>query len=171
MYLRTFVAARCVSLPLAPLIASFTCACVSQRMEPSSSLLVVGDPRSSNRLLSGFYGAEQNRWRWTGRTFAVALRCVGDPSEETRSLVMRFVIPHEAAQQLLPLEISASVAGVDLRPELFRADGRLKFTREIPTNLFEKKDVAVSFSLNRTIPPSPADLRELGIIVESIGFE
>ena len=171
MYLRGPAAPRLpIQIPLA-LIASLACACSSRRTEPNSRFLVVGAPRSSYRLLSGFYGAEQNRWRWTGRTFAVSLSGGEDLAEESRRLVLHFAIPHEAARQLLPLEISAAIDGLELRPELFRNDGRQAFTRVIPGDVLARKEVAVSFSLNRWIPPTPSDRRELGIIVESIGFE
>jgi hypothetical protein len=39
-----------------------------------ASTIHMGDPQTAAQLVSGFYGIEQNAWRWTGRRFSVALR-------------------------------------------------------------------------------------------------
>src|ERR1039457_4839403 len=39
-----------------------------------ASTIHMGDPQTAPQLVSGFYGIEQNAWRWTGRRFSLVLR-------------------------------------------------------------------------------------------------
>src|ERR1035437_1340741 len=39
-----------------------------------ASTIHMGDPQAAPQLTSGFYGIEQNAWRWTARRFSLVLR-------------------------------------------------------------------------------------------------
>ena len=39
-----------------------------------ASMVATADPHAAAQLLTGFYGIEQNSWRWTAGRFSVVLR-------------------------------------------------------------------------------------------------
>ena len=66
-----------LSLALAPAGCKRHKAVTAQTVEeapPLSSTIATADPRAAAQLVSGFYGVEQNSWRWTAGQFSVLLR-------------------------------------------------------------------------------------------------
>jgi hypothetical protein len=49
--------------------------------------------------------------------------------------------------------------------------GQYIYSREIPANLLTGDVARVDFSLDKTIPPTAADRRELGVVVSVVGFQ
>jgi len=123
------------------------------------------------QLLSGFYGIENNSWRWTGKQFSVLLHAPIAAAQGEGRLNLTFTIPQVAIDHAKSLTLSASVEGTPLPPETYSKSGQYEYKRDVPASALSKEAVRIQFSLNNAIPPTGADRRELGIIVASVGLE
>jgi hypothetical protein len=63
------------------------------------------------------------------------------------------------------------VNGTPLSPESYTQPGEFTYTRDVPANLLVSELAKVDFSLDKTMPPSGSDQRELGVVVTTVGFE
>ena len=136
-----------------------------------ASMIDMSDPRSKVQLVKGFYDLEAGAWRWTARQFDVVLSPPRDAAQKGAQLVLRFSIPDPVIAKLKPLTLSASANGVKLAPEQYTAPGDFTYTRELPASALNSGNVPVSFTLDKALPPSPADTRELGVVVKEVGLE
>ncbi|HEY9140421.1 MAG TPA: hypothetical protein VIN93_05985 [Bryobacteraceae bacterium] len=123
------------------------------------------------QLLNGFYGIENNSWRWTAKQFSVLLRTPLGAAQSGARLNLAFTIPQVAIDHAKTLALSASVEGTPLPPETYSKSGQYEYKRDVPAAALNKEAVRIQFFLDKSIPPSGADRRELGIIVASIGLE
>ena len=92
-------------------------------------------------------------------------------SERGAKLVLRFGIPEPVIKKLTSLKLSASVDGVALPVETYTKAGECVYSRSVPPQALAKRLVTVSFTLDKYLPPSAADRRELGVVVTAVGFE
>jgi hypothetical protein len=136
-----------------------------------ASMVYAADPRASAQLVRGFYGVEQNAWRWTAGSFAVTLRPPAGASEKGGTLIFKFVIPEPEIDKLKSLTLSAVVGGVKLDPETYNSAGDQTYTRDVPPAAFKNDAVTAEFTLDKVMPPAGRDARELGVIMNAIGFE
>jgi hypothetical protein len=135
------------------------------------SVLNMGDPRIEPQLISGFYGVEEAAWRWTARQFSVALKPPFGSSQKGAKLTMKITVPPVIIEKLKNVSLSATAAGSPLPPETYTTAGDYFYVREIPASLLSGDTLRVDFQLDKAMPPSGADIRELGIIVLNIGLE
>ena len=139
---------------------------------PMASMVRMGDPQARRQLVSGFYGIEQDAWRWTKKDFSVLLRPPAGATQAGASLLARFSVPDVAIARSKSLTLSASINGQALgAPETWEKAGAYAYTRSVPASLLNGDSVKVDFSLDKTMPPAGGDLRELGVIAVSIGLE
>jgi hypothetical protein len=138
---------------------------------PLASIVHVADPKAATQLLSGFYGIEQNAWRWTAGRFSVVLRPPRTGAAKGATLKLNFTIPANVITQLKAISLSATINGTALPPESYTVAGQYTYSRDVAPALLTGDSVKVDFALDRTVPPSAADQRELGIVVSSVGFE
>ena len=145
----------------------------SARLPISASLtmLHVVDPRASAQLVKGFYAIEQNAWRWTMGKFAVTLRPPANASQKGARLILRCTVPAVIIQRLTAVSLTASVEGVRLPEETYSQPGDYVYSHDVPAKALTEDAVTVEFSLDKSLPPSDADQRELGVIVRMVGFE
>ena len=136
-----------------------------------ASMIDMSDPRSKVQLVKGFYDLEAGAWRWTARQFDVVLSPPRDAAQKGAQLVLRFSIPEAVIEKLKPMTLSASVNGVKLPPERYSTAGDFTYTRELPASALNTGNVPVSFTLDKALPPSTADTRELGVVVKQVGLE
>jgi hypothetical protein len=68
------------------------------------------------------------------------------------------------------MTLSASVNGLALAPETFTQAGDHVYTREVPANALNGEAVTVEFSVDKSLPPTEQDSRELSLIVFSVGL-
>lgn len=136
---------------------------------PLNGFIRANDPAASRQLVSGFYGVENNAWRWTARKFSVALR---PPAGADRGalLTLTFNLPSVIIGQLKPVTLTASVNGRVLKSDVYTAPGQYDFTAPVPPDLLTADSLKVDFALDKALPPSGADRRELGMIVSSVGL-
>jgi hypothetical protein len=167
--LKRRAAARLRPAVLAMALASATLGCGG----PShlASTINMGDAQAAAQLSSGFYGVEQNSWRWTRREFSVTLGAPAGAAQKGAVLRARVTAPPPLIDKLADITLSAKVNGQQLAPETYNAAGTYVFTRDVPAGLLAVSPVKVDFQLDKVMPPAGEDLRELGIVVLSIGLE
>jgi hypothetical protein len=116
--------------------------------------------------LEGFYPPEPGGWRWTKRQFAVIFAGSG-----AARLVLQVYVPDASIQKLGQVTLAARLDGHDLGPQTFRQAGQFTYEREIAAGWMKPGGNRFDFALDKALPPSAADERELGIVVASVGLE
>ena len=134
------------------------------------STVYTADPNAGPQLLSGFYQVEEYSWRWTTQRFSVVLR-PPEGAGAAANLVVQLVVPEVVIQKLRSITLSAAVRGVQLEPETYTKPGDYKYTRAIEPKLLESEESRIDFELDKVMPPAGQDVRQLGIVVSSIGLE
>ena len=135
------------------------------------SVLNMGDPKVEPQLIKGFHGIEAAAWRWTEKQFTVALRPPFGSSQKGARLTVKLTVPPPTIEKLKTVSLSATAGGSALPPETYTTVGDYVYVRDIPANLLTGDSLRVDFQLDKAMAPSGADIRELGIIVLSIGLE
>jgi hypothetical protein len=138
---------------------------------PLASIVHVADPQAASQLLSGFYGVEQNSWRWTAGKFSVVLHPPRTAASKGATLQLKFTIPEVVITKLHAISLSAAVNGTPLSPESYTQPGPYTFSRDVPASLMGADSVKVDFSLDKVLPPTATDQRELGVVVSVVGLE
>ena len=135
------------------------------------SVVPLGDARYAGQLNRGFYQIEQNAWRWTAGRFSVTLKTPPGAAQKGAFLVVEFSVPPLIVEKYGNVTLNLSVNGISLAPATYTSAGQQRLRRPVPAEAFVADVVACDFVLDKILPPSPADKRELGIIVSSIGLE
>jgi hypothetical protein len=136
-----------------------------------ATMVHAADPRAAVQLTSGFHPVEQNAWRWTMGHFSVVAKPPAGAAHKGATLVLKFVIPDIEMQKLKSMTLSASANGVKLEPETYTTPGEHTYSRDVPASAMSGDAVTVNFALDKYLPPSDSDSRELGLIVSTVGFE
>jgi hypothetical protein len=136
-----------------------------------ASAVHTGDPKSAAQLAAGFYGIEDNAWRWTAKSFAVILHPPAGAAQRGATLQLRFSVPAAVTQQVGPITLAASIAGAALPPETYSQPGQYVYKRDVSAALLGADPVRVDFQLDKALKPSGQDLRELGVVAVSVGLE
>jgi len=142
--------------------------------EPTSNLASVvatADPHAATQLLSGFYGIEQNAWRWTAGRFSVLLRPPRGAATKGAVLQLKFTIPETSMPKMKMLTLTGYVNGTPLAPETYAKAGQYTYSRDVPAALLPGDSARIDFSLDKTMMPEGADRRELGVVASMIGFQ
>ena len=135
-----------------------------------ASTVRVADPKVTGQLVSGFHAVESGSWRWTQRQFTVALGVPAGAAQSGAVLELHLTVPPPSIEKLNSLTLTASIDGADLGPETYSKPGPYVYKREVPARLLAGSSVRVVFALDKAIQPGGADLRELGVVVTSIGL-
>src|ERR1035438_5211084 len=134
-----------------------------------ASMVATADLHAAKQLMSGFYGVEQNSWRWTGARFSVLLRPPRTAARNGAVLQLKFAIPDVAVPRRKGVSPSAYVNGTALTPETYPQAGQFIYSREVPANLLAGDVARVDFSLDKTLPPTAADRRGRGVEITTGG--
>jgi hypothetical protein len=129
-----------------------------------------GDPQVAGRFTDGFYAIEANAWRWTAKDFAVTLNPPAQSAERGAHLVLHLVVPDPVIQHSQFVELSSSVQGLKLDPQVFAKAGAYTYERDVPADKLQGHEVRIDFSVDHTLPPANGDIRTLGIIVNEVGL-
>ncbi len=133
-----------------------------------ASAIFAGDPHVADHFISGFYGPEAGAWRWTNKEFAVTLNPPLHASERGAQLVMHVVIPDPVIQHSQFVELSASIGGLKLDPQVFAKTGTYTYTRDVPAGQLQNPEVRIDFAVDHVFQAEPPDIRQLGIIVSQV---
>lgn len=138
----------------------------SQPVAPAtiSAAISAADPNAAVQFVSGFHGIEGNAWRWTMAKFTVALK---PPQTGPGLLKLRFSIPEVITARLGSLTLSAKAGDAVLQPETYAKPGDYVYERELPATLAGRESLLIEFALDKALPPSDSEKRELGIVVAS----
>jgi len=136
-----------------------------------ASVVNLGDPRAEPQLINGFYGVESGAWRWSAKTFTVSLRPPAGSSTKGAKLTVKITVPQVVIDKNKNVTLSATVGNAALAPETYTTPGDYFYVRDVPPAALAGDSVRVDFALDKAMAPSGADIRELGIIVFSIGLE
>ncbi len=136
-----------------------------------ASVVHVADPATAAQLLKGFHGIEQGSWRWTAGSFSVILRPPARASERGARLQVKLAVPDVVIQKLKSQTLRVSVNSVALPPETYSTPGDHTLTRDVPASALSGQSAMVDFTLDKFLPPSGGDERELGIILTTVGLE
>jgi hypothetical protein len=136
-----------------------------------ASIVHVADPRTAAQLLRGFYDVEQNSWRWTKGKFAVALRPPLGAAQTGATLTVKLAVPDPVIQSCKTVTLTPTVGDVTLPAQTYTQAGEYTLSRDVPGSALAGNSVTVQFSLDKTIPPTGADRRELGIVVTTVGLD
>jgi tRNA (mo5U34)-methyltransferase len=120
-----------------------------------------GDGRME--LLNGWHRLEHDCYRWTERRFAVRLKAPAP--EQAARLRLRFYIPPETLDKLGPMTLSAEVNGVSLPAQTYASAEEQVYSADVPAGALTGTRALVEFALDKAVPPSPEDSRELGVVV------
>jgi hypothetical protein len=131
--------------------------------------------RTAKQLLTGFYGVEDGAWRWTAKTFSVALGVPAGAAAKGGKLTFRFVFPDPAIKALHTVTLSANVLSpnvkdVALAPQTYSTTGEQVYAQDIPASNLASTSVRVDFSLDKAISPGQVDIRELGVIAKEVSL-
>lgn len=163
-----------LSLAMAPVACKRHKRVTVQTIEESpalASVVATADPHLASQLVSGFYGIEQNSWRWTSGRFSVVLRPPRSAAVQGATLQLKFAIPDVAMAKAKGMSLSAYVNGTALAPESYTQAGQFTYTRDVPAALLTGDVAKVEFAVDKTMPPTASDKRELGVVVSLVGFE
>jgi hypothetical protein len=136
-----------------------------------ASVVHAADPATATQLIRGFHDIEQNAWRWTKGAFSVALRPPAGASQKGATLTLRFSLPEQVVERLSSVAISATVEGLALPGESYNRAGNHVYRRDVPPTALSAAIATVDFSLDKSLPAGTLDQRELGLVVNSVGFE
>lgn len=135
-----------------------------------SSVVEASDPLHASQLIRGFYGIENQSWRWTAKNFTVKLRPI--PGSETKGakLELKFVIPDVMFDRVGAMTLDAKANGLDLGSETFLTAGDATYMRDVSPVVLAGDSTTFDFSVDKGLPPSEKDPRELAVIVTRIGL-
>jgi len=163
---------RTISITLLLLSLLFVSEGCKRRHRPpaTASSINMGDPDYAAFLTDGFYTIEANAWRWTAKEFSVTLNPTPHAAERGARIVVHLVVPEPSIQRFQFIELSCSVQGQKLDPQVFAKSGAYTYERDVPADKLQGKTVRIDFSLDHALPPAGSDIRVLGIIVNQIGL-
>lgn len=134
------------------------------------SIIEAGNPQHAPQFVRGFYGIEHESWRWTAKNFTVALRPFKGADTQGAKLEMKFVIPDVMFNRVGAMTVDAKANGLDLGSQKFSKPGEAVYTRDVPAVALAGDSATLDFSVDKGLPPSVKDPRELAVIVTSIGL-
>ena len=136
-----------------------------------ASVIHMADPKVAVQLIKGFHEVEQNAWRWTTGKFSVTLRPPLNAAQKGAALYVRFTVTDTVIQRVGPVTLSSVVNGRELPPETYSKPGEYVYKKDVPPAALTGDAVSADFSLDKFIAAGVIELRELGIVVSTIGFE
>jgi len=134
---------------------------------PELAYLELGDLRARPQLLSGWYPIENGAWRWMAKQAQAELRAPPVPL----NFEMLLFFPTDYMQRVGgPVTVSVTIDGKRLTQATYAQPGGHRLESGVPRNLLASPAPKVTVQLNRAIPPGDSEQRELGAVVQQLGF-
>ncbi len=132
------------------------------------------DPTARGRRPDGSPGPQVHcarcRTPKTEKSFSVAIQ---PPAAEgqTVHLDLKFTVPDVVIDKVGPVTLGATVNCRKLESETYAEAGQhFLFTRQIPPDTLTGGTARVDFDVDKAMPPSELDTRELAVVVSSIAL-
>ena len=138
--------------------------------EPAT-MLGTADPRSTLQLTKGFYEIENGGWRWSSKEFSASLKPPSTGPRKGATLVLKFSIVDASIAKLGPMSLSAKVGSTTCPTQRYDKAGTFEFKCDVPAASLGGGLVPVDFALDKALPATATDIRELGLVVAMVGFE
>jgi hypothetical protein len=135
------------------------------------SSLKMNAPTVKEQLTKGFSQLESGAWRWTAGNFSITLKTPSGAAQKGATLTLNLVASASVLKQVHSQSLTATIGAKPLKTEKYVDAGAHTFTADVPASLLTGDTVAIDFSLDNSLPPSPADRRELGIIVTAASLD
>lgn len=135
-----------------------------------ASEISAGNPSEAGQFREGFYGIDANAWRWARKYFQVALGLPQLAPGMRVQLVLQCAIPDVVIASVKSVQLSATINGFQLEPETYKQPGDCVYMRDVPLDKLEGHSALVDFTLDKAMPPTAIEDRELGIIVSQVGL-
>jgi hypothetical protein len=143
-------------------------AAVPPEPRPKLSYLKMGDIRCRPQLLSGWYNIEEGAWRWMAKEAEAVVRA---PSGYSSEFALQLFFPPDYMERAGgPVTVSVTLDGKPLAKETYVRPGGYRMSAAAPRNRSTSPEATVGIRLNRALPPSGAERRELGAVVSALGF-
>jgi hypothetical protein len=134
----------------------------------SRSYLRLGDIRSRPQLISGWYSIEDGGWRWMSRQAEAVL---GAPGGNPLAFEMHLYFPPDYQRRAGgPVTVSVLIDGRPFAEETYENPGGYRLVRAVPDGLLHAAVSRIGINLSRSLPATGADRRELGAVVQGLGF-
>jgi hypothetical protein len=132
------------------------------------SYINTGDVRAKPQLLSGWHSIEDGAWRWTAREAQAVLLT---PRESPVSFEMRLYFPDEHLTKVGgPITVAVLLDGKPFAQETYSSPGSHTLLKAVPAGVLTNPATKVDIRLDRAVPPTESDRRELGMVVQGFGF-
>ena len=135
--------------------------------EPRLSYLELGDLRSRPQLLSGWYSIEDGAWRWMAKEAEAVLLA---PSGPLTFEMLLFFPPDYMRRAGGPATVSVSLDDKPMYEKTYSQPGGHRVSSAIPQDLLASPATKVSIRVNRALPVTGSDQRQLAAVVERLGF-
>jgi SAM-dependent methyltransferase len=122
----------------------------------------LADPWLGCDLDGGWHAMEDGAWRWTERSFSVRLR---SPRSSGALLRLRFKLPEVVLRATGPVHLHATVGGERLPDLEYNLPGDHVYEQPISSVSLRDDNVPVRFELDKAMPPTGPEVRELGVQV------
>jgi len=132
------------------------------------SYLNLGDIRSRPQLVSGWYVIEDGAWRWMAPEAEATLRPL--PAPAVQFDLQLFFPPDFMRRAGSPVTVSVMLNGQPFTKAVYYEPGGHRLTRVVPRELLARPTTSVSIRVNPAMPPTATDKRELGAVVQGLGF-
>jgi hypothetical protein len=133
----------------------------------AASSVNMADPAQSAQLLSGFYGIEGGKSRWTAKNFSVLLKV---PPGGNGALALNLYVPDIQIRNLGPMTISAEVAGQELPSLILSKPKEYTYSAHVPAEALRSGFAVVNFRLDKSTVGLNGDARELGVVVTEVSL-
>lgn len=158
-------------LPALLLVQTLIVSACGTSADELAEVVRVADPNLAGQLLRGFHPIEDGSWRWTESRFAVALRPPRKADRRGAWLVLHYSVPKSLIERHQQIRITPSIDSSVLPTETCTRSGVSELRREVSSDLLAGKSVTTAeFTVEPFLAPSPADRRELGVIVHTVGL-
>ena len=136
------------------------CYCLLRRNDVAAEPALSG---VTARLAHGWHGRDSGgrHWRWTAGSFGLTISGEAAP----RKLKLDLYVPPQLTNRLGTITLTASCGGSVLKKQSYGKPGPQSFEMPLPRLA---GDPQIDFTLDKCLPPSEDDGRELGVIVSDI---
>jgi hypothetical protein len=138
---------------------------------PLSNVVAVANPHAERQLVSGFWGVENNAWRWTKHNFVVLLMPPPDAAQNGAALELRFAVMDGVIARRQSVTLTAAIGDTALPPETYTESGNYLYRRDVPAAAFATgTSVKVAFATDKFLRAGEVEGRELALVVTSAGL-